>query len=178
MNLVLVGPRGSGKTTIGRLLADRLGRAFFDTDDLVAATAGATLREIFARFGEARFRDLESEVIRSLAERDCCVIALGGGALLRPANSEVLRPRATFVWLRAPIGTLVRRVMEDPQSAAQRPPLTSHGPHEEMARIVADREPLYLAVADRIVETGDRSPAEIAGEIEGWWLQSEAGGRG
>jgi len=102
-HLVLVGLMGAGKTTVGQMCAARLGRAFVDTDDLVETLAHASVSEIFASDGEARFRELEQQAVaEACASPEPLVIACGGGAVLAPANRRLLRAAGTVVWLRAP----------------------------------------------------------------------------
>ncbi len=129
MNIVLIGYRGSGKTTLGRKLADKLWLKFIDTDVLISERAGTTIAAIFASRGEAAFRDLESAVITEVAARDGQVIALGGGAILRPENLAALRQNknARIIYLYATPETLAQRIANDPNTAANRPPLTSAG---------------------------------------------------
>lgn len=148
MNIVLIGYRGVGKSTIGRQLADRMGMQFVDSDDVIVRKAQKTIREIFAQGGESLFRDLESAVIDELAQRDNTVIAAGGGAVLRPANVEKLKVHGRIVWLQAPAEVLWQRMKADTQTAANRPNLTSAGGVEEIVRLLEIRAPLYAAAAD------------------------------
>jgi shikimate dehydrogenase len=106
-NLVLIGMPGSGKTTLGRLLADKLGRTLVDTDEEIVRRAGTPITEIFATRGESAFRDLESEVIRDLSETGGRVIATGGGAILREENVDALRSNGVLVYLDRPLGDLL-----------------------------------------------------------------------
>src|SRR5207302_10302778 len=117
--IVLVGYRGAGKTTVGPVLAAKLGWDFADCDDRVEATAGTTVAAIFAREGEAGFRDRESAALAGLMARDRVVVATGGGAVLRSANRDLLKA-GFVVWLRAPAAVLDRRMTEDPTTAARR----------------------------------------------------------
>jgi shikimate dehydrogenase len=152
-NIVLIGMPGSGKTTVGKLLAARLSRPHVDTDGEIAAAAGTTIPEIFARQGEEAFRDRESEVIRRLAVRGGCVISTGGGAILRPENVAALRQNGKLFWLDRPQEQLV--------PTADRPLADSE---EKLRRLAAVREPLYRAAADVTVDAGV-SPEEAADTI-------------
>ena len=116
MNLVLIGYRGSGKGTVGRLLADRLGRPFVDTDALIEQAEGASVREIFSDRGEPAFREAEARIVRQVAALDEQVIAVGGGAVLRRENVELLRANGWLVWLRAEAEELHRRIQADRNS--------------------------------------------------------------
>lgn len=168
MRLVLFGLRGAGKTTVGRLVAERLGWPFIDTDALVVERAGRAIRDIFERDGEARFRDLETEVLRESGSRDRCVIAIGGGALERPGNHRLLGDDACFVWLTAPDAVLLARMRGDPANAVHRPPLLGGTPAEELVAIRARREPIFRELSDLELSTDGPSPRELAERITEW----------
>jgi shikimate kinase len=148
MKIVLIGYRGSGKTSIGRKLADRLWYKFVDVDDLIVAKAGKSIREIFAQDGEPKFRDIETEALREVLARDDHVIGLGGGTLGREANRTMLRESgARVIYLRCEPEVLLKRVQADPKSAENRPNLTSLGGGiEEIRQVLAAREPIYREV--------------------------------
>jgi shikimate kinase len=164
MNVVLIGYRGSGKTSIGRRLAELLGLGFVDTDILIADAAGTTIRDIFAAEGEAGFRQRESAAIASVATRDGLVIALGGGAVLNPGNLQALKAsgRAHVIWLRAPAEVLHARIQGDAATSATRPNLTAAGGLEEVRRLLAQRKPLYEAAADHEIDVSDLSIEKAA----------------
>ncbi|HEY1381697.1 MAG TPA: shikimate kinase, partial [Gemmataceae bacterium] len=140
--LYLIGPRGSGKSTVGRLLAARLGWAFADADEELEARAGRSIAAVFAAEGEAGFRDREAELLRDLARLDRHVIACGGGAVLRPESRQLLRATGQCVWLTGDAATLCRRLDCDPATAARRPALTALPGPAEVERVVREREPL------------------------------------
>src|SRR5437764_13910508 len=118
MSIVLIGYRGSGKSTIGRKLADRLWQTFVDTDELIVRKAGKSIREIFEQHGEPEFRDLEAEVVQEVSALADHVIALGGGAPMREANRELLRAAGhKIVYLRCEPEALLRRIQTDPQTS-------------------------------------------------------------
>jgi len=157
--VVLVGPPGSGKTTIGELLADRLGVAFRDTDHDVEATAGRTISDIFVEDGEAHFRALEAEAVRlALAEHDG-VVALGGGAVLDERTQRLLADQQV-VYLEVGLAAAAERV-----GFAQSRPLLVVNPRAELKRMLDVRRPVYTAVAGNIVTTDGRTPDDIADEI-------------
>ncbi len=162
MRLVLIGARGAGKTTVGRLLADRLGLSFVDTDALVEATAGRSIPAIFGEGGEAGFRLYERAVCEGLADATG-VIATGGGVVLDPVNVALLRRHARVVWLEAPPEELVSRC-----AGSDRPALTGLAPEDEVRTVLMARAPLYRAAADHCVWTGCREPEAVAGEVLGW----------
>ncbi|MCX7803700.1 MAG: shikimate kinase [Planctomycetota bacterium] len=166
MNIVLIGPRGSGKTAVGRALAERLGRPLLDTDEEVERKAGKSIRDIFEQDGEGRFRDVEAEVVREAARRDGIVIATGGGVVLRRENVEALRRNGFLVHLDAPPDTLAGRVMQDAATRARRPPLLPGlDEEEEIRRVMEARAPLYAAARHLRLDTSCASPEEVAGTI-------------
>ncbi|MBK9121133.1 MAG: shikimate kinase [Phycisphaerales bacterium] len=161
-NLVLIGYRGCGKTTVGQRLADWLGRAFVDTDAQIEAEAGRTVWEIFVSEGEEGFRQREADVILPLAVPACRILSIGGGAVLRPDNRAALKSGGVVVWLQAPAEILHARLSADARSATLRPALTGRDPLDEVRHLLAEREPLYAAVATCVVPTANRSPDEVA----------------
>jgi shikimate kinase len=168
-SVYLIGPRGSGKSTVGRLLAGRLGWAFTDADEAIEASAGQSIAEIFAAEGEAGFRERESDLLGELANRERHVIACGGGGVLRPANRQLLRSTGHCIWLTGDPRTLCERLACDPTTASRRPALTALPGPEEVARLLSEREPLYREVAHLIVATDGRSPADIVSAILSAW---------
>ena len=166
--IALIGYRGCGKTVVGRALAAQLGGTSVDTDALVVERAGLSIALIFAEQGEARFRDYEAAALREALAARPAVVSLGGGAILREDNVQLLRTSAYVVWLTAPVAVLAARVMADEATAEQRPALTPAADVVlEVAQVLAQREPRYAAVADLVVDTVGRSPAEIARAILG-----------
>lgn len=149
MATVLIGYRGSGKTTIGRRLADQLWQPFVDVDEQIVVKAGKTIKEIFDTAGEAAFRELEEEAVRNaLAESGDRVISLGGGAVLREANRALIGSGAhKVIYLKCEPKALHDRIHADPNTAANRPNLTHLGGGvEEITRLLAEREPLYRSL--------------------------------
>lgn len=164
----LIGYRGTGKTTVGRLVAAALGWPFTDVDDVIEATAGRSIAAIFAAEGEAGFRDRESAALRELAA-DRLVLATGGGAILRPENRDRLQSSGLTVWLTAPVEVIWERLQTDPTTADRRPNLTAAGGAEEVRAVLAAREPLYRATAHHAIATAGRSPDEVAADILRAW---------
>jgi shikimate kinase len=163
--IFLVGYRGTGKTTIAPLLAEKLGWHWVDADRALEHRYGKTIRLIFAEEGEAGFRDKEELLLGELCRKSPQVIATGGGVVLREANRRCLNePGRAVVWLTADGTTISERLQGDPATAAQRPDLSIGGltEIEEMLRV---RSPLYQAVAHCTVDTVGRSPAEIVATI-------------
>ena len=154
MNIVLIGYRGTGKSTVGKVLAARLGRDLVSTDHEIVKRAGRSIPEIVAEHGWEHFRDLESEVCRDLAGRDNVVIDTGGGAILRQENVDVFKRNGTLCWLTASIETIASRIGGD----TQRPSLTgSKSFVEEIQEVLQERMPKYQAAADHTLSTDGRS---------------------
>jgi shikimate kinase len=148
MNIVLIGYRGSGKSSIGKRLAAKLWMDFVDTDALIVERAGQTIRDIFAAEGEAGFRRREAEVIAEVAARDNVLIAAGGGAILKPENVAALKRNAKVIWLKGRPEVLFQHIQADAQTGATRPNLTAAGGLDEVKTILEARTPLYQAAAD------------------------------
>lgn len=157
-HIVLVGMMGSGKTTVGRVLASRLRRDLLDTDALIEERDGRSVRDIFANDGEDAFRTIEADVlVESLARPHASVIAAAGGTVLRPSNREALRASgARVVWLRADPVVLAERV----KGSAHRP-LLDDDPEGTLRKMYEEREALYREVADVIVTVDGRSVNDV-----------------
>ena len=168
MNLVLIGYRCTGKTTIGRLLAARLGWPLVDTDMLIQDRAGKSIKEIVAAGGWPEFRRLEREVIADVSARDRQVISAGGGAILDEANREALRAGGRVVLLAATPETLWRRMKADPKTLAERPNLTDSGGLAEVRKVLAEREAAYRAARHFEVSTDRDAPDDAAARILEW----------
>ena len=154
MNIVLIGYRGTGKSTVGRLLAARLGRDLVSTDAEIVKRAQRTIPEIVAQEGWENFRDLESDICRELASRDQLVIDTGGGAILRAQNVEALKKNSTVFWLTASVETIAKRIGGD----NQRPSLTGTKSFvDEIQGVLRERTPKYQAAADYVIATDDQS---------------------
>jgi len=164
-NIVLLGLMGAGKTAVGRLVAQRLARPLTDTDAMVEAQARMPIAEIFASEGERGFRRRESEVVRQASALRGQVIAVGGGAVLDPANVTHLRATGDLVWLAASVEVLAERVGDDPV----RPLLAGGGGvTERLARLQAEREAAYTAASSAVIDTDDKSPDDIAEAVLEW----------
>ena len=165
MNIVLIGYRGSGKTAVGKLLAQKLGRAFVDTDELIVQRAGLIIKDIFAREGEAGFRQREAAAIAAACANDNQVIAAGGGAVLRAENVAAMKSNGNVIWLEADAAILHARIVADAATSANRPNLTSAGGIEEVRTLLAKRSPLYEAAADARVDVSQLAPQQVAERI-------------
>jgi shikimate kinase len=156
---VVIGPPGSGKSTVGRLLAERLGVSFRDTDHDVEAAAGKAIGEIFIDDGEARFRELERSAVRdALAEHDG-VLALGGGAIL-DAGTQADLAGLPVVYLEVGLSDAVKRV-----GLASARPLLVLNPRSQFRKLMEERRPIYEGLASIRVGTDDREPADVVDEI-------------
>jgi shikimate kinase len=167
MSIVLIGYRGSGKTTVGRLLGQKLGKPFVDADELIVARTGKTIAEIFANGGEQAFRDLESKVVAEIAGHADHVIALGGGALGREKNRDAIKAaRHMIVYLRCVPEELLRRIEADRETAKTRPALTPLGGSvEEIRQLLASREPIWLEMTTHQLDVTRLSPEQATLEL-------------
>jgi shikimate kinase len=161
----LTGYRGCGKSTIAPLLADRLGWSWMDSDRLIETQAGQTIREIFDREGEPGFRRRESQVLSELLAQDRIILAAGGGAILSEDNRRSMKAAGPVVWLRAAPAVLSNRIVHDARSAGQRPSLTGRAAGEEVADVLAVREPIYRNAASIVVDVDSKTPVEVVAEI-------------
>jgi shikimate kinase len=161
LRLALVGLPGSGKSTVGRQLARRLGLPFTDSDHVIEQRIGCSIRDFFEREGEGAFRDIEESVIGELAQGPEAVLATGGGAVLRPANRECLRQACSVIYLRSTPEEVFRRVRHD----GNRPLLQVADPLARLRALYEERDPLYREAAHFIVETGRPSVATLVNMI-------------
>ncbi len=160
-NLILVGPMGAGKSTIGRLLAKELKLSFKDSDKEIEQRTGANIPWIFDVEGEAGFREREQAVIGQLCELDGVVLATGGGAVLRPENRSALRAGGRVVYLHTSVDQQLDRTSRD----RNRPLLRTANPGKVLADLMHIRDPLYREIADVIIETDERPPRMVVQEI-------------
>ncbi len=158
--ITLTGFMGSGKTTVGKVLADFLGCPFMDLDDLIVKKAGKSIPEIFAQDGESAFRQLEARLLRQTVEKyteNTVVLALGGGAVTAPASAALLHEKSVCIYLRATLETLLARLEGE---TAGRPLADA-----SLAARLAAREPIYEETAHVIIDTDGLTPDEVADEI-------------
>ncbi len=159
--LVLVGLPGSGKSTVGRQLARRLSLPFVDSDHAIEQRLGCSIREYFEREGEDRFRDIESEVLDDLSQRDHGVLSTGGGSVLRPLNRERLKSRGQVFYLRSTPEEVFRRLRHD----QNRPLLQVADPLGRLRELFDIRDPLYRETAHHVIETGRPTVAALVNMI-------------
>lgn len=164
-HIYLTGFRGTGKTSVGTLLARSLGRTVVDLDGVVAANAGKSIREIFLNGGEDAFRELESSALESVAKAENAVISLGGGAILRDANRTVIRSTGTCFWLHCDAETIAQRLQQDEVSVEQRPALTQLDELEEIRELLKARHALYQDAADYRIDTAGKTIDQVTQQI-------------
>ncbi len=160
-NIYLVGPMGAGKTTVGRHLADLLGREFIDSDHEIERKTGASIPWIFEKEGEQGFRARETVVIGDLTSRSHLVLATGGGAVTQPMNREYLKYRGIVVYLYTPVELQLQRTYRD----KNRPLLQVENPEKKLKELLQLRDPLYRQVAHYIIETNQGAARDLAQNI-------------
>lgn len=162
MNLVLIGYRGTGKSTVARLLAERLRMEVVSLDQEIVRQAGRSIPEIVKAHGWPHFRDLEAAVTKRFSERDRIIIDAGGGVILRHDNVENLRRGGMLFWLRATVPVIVARI----EGGSERPSLTAGKSFtEEVEDVLRERTPLYEAAAHHQIDTDALTPEEVATEV-------------
>jgi len=157
-SIVLIGMMGAGKSSLGRCLHRRTGLALHDTDEIVAANFGISISEIFPKFGEQRFRQAETEALRSLSATEQTIIITGGGIVLRNENVEILKRLGVIVWLDGDEETLFARATRK----TNRPLLQTKNPRKAFSQILGARRPLYANIADIRVDTSVLTDEEVA----------------
>lgn len=160
-NIILVGTMGAGKSTVGRKLAKRLDRTFYDSDRVIEEKTGVDIATIFEYEGEEGFRKREENTIAELCRLEAIVLATGGGAVLSRRNRDVLSAAGTVFYLQATVDALFERVRND----SNRPLLKTTDRKRTLARLLLQREPLYMQAADHTITTGQRGTGWIADEI-------------
>ena len=165
MNIVLIGYRCTGKTSVGRKLSERLKMAFYDTDELVKKHTGKTIGEIVEERGWEFFREKEKAVIRALPFSVDTVIAVGGGAVMQAENRRVLKRNGLFLWLTADINTIIQRMRNDGRNGEGRPPLAGDCAERETSGILEQRIPIYRRLADFTIDTSERDIEAVAQEF-------------
>ena len=162
MNIVLIGYRGTGKSVVGRIVAEKLGRECVGMDAKIVEGAGISIPEIVGKEGWPGFRDRETRLARDLAGRDDIVIDCGGGVIERPENMEALRSNSTVIWLRASVGVIVERISGD----TERPALVEGKTFTaEVAEVLERRTPLYRDSSHHEIDTDRLTPGEIADRV-------------
>jgi len=161
MNIFIVGPMGSGKSTVGKIISDELFLNFFDTDEEIENRTGASIDWIFDLEGEEGFRKRESGILEEMVQKNSVVLSTGGGIILSENNRELLSSRGTVFYLATPISVQLERTAKD----KDRPLLKNGDPGQILKELHEKRKDLYESVSDHIVETEDKSSQEVASEI-------------
>ena len=161
MNIFIVGPMGSGKSTVGKIISDEMFLSFFDTDEEIESRTGASIDWIFDLEGEAGFRKRETDILNEMVEKNSIVLSTGGGIILSDGNRELLSSRGTVFYLSTPIPTQVERTAKD----KDRPLLKDGDPEQILTKLHNEREVLYEMVSDHVVDTENKSSKEVASEI-------------
>jgi shikimate kinase len=162
-SIVLIGMMGAGKSSVGRWLERRTGLARMDVDEVVATKFGASIPEIFAKYGEEKFRDAETEVLRGLAPDRPAIIVTGGGIVLRKENVDLLKQLGMVVWLDAD----EKRLFERASRRSERPLLHAENPHQKFSELLRKRQPLYKSAAIVRIDTSTLTHDEVAETILG-----------
>ena len=165
MVITLIGYRGCGKSSIAPRLAKRLEWNWIDSDRVIEERAGCCIRQIFENEGEVGFRKRESDIIAELLQQDCLVLASGGGAILAEENRIRMKAAGPVVWLHASIEALAKRLSRDRFAGENRPSLTGRPIAEEVAEVMAIREPLYRECATIVVDSEREWPEQVARRI-------------
>ena len=161
MNIFIVGPMGSGKSTVGKIISDELFLNFFDTDDEIESRTGASIDWIFDLEGEEGFRKRESSILEEMVKQNSIVLSTGGGIILSDSNREMLSSRGTVFYLSTPVSVQIERTSKD----KDRPLLKNGDPEEILTRLQKERKDLYESVSDHVIETENKSSQEVASEI-------------
>ncbi|MGH8958359.1 MAG: shikimate kinase [Acidimicrobiia bacterium] len=168
MPLWLIGMMGAGKSTLGRIIADRKGWKFIDTDEVVMEAAGRDISELFATEGEAAFRSRECDAVDSISSHPGAVVATGGGVVLRPKNVDTMRRTGLIFWLQAEPATLAARVASEGKRTS-RPLIFEDDVEQTLRGILDDRQGAYREAADFAISTDLLSPEEAADLVEALW---------
>ena len=161
MNIFIVGPMGSGKTTVGKIVAGELFLDFHDTDTTIEKNTGVSIDWIFDIEGEVGFRKRENAILKKMVALNSIVLATGGGIIIEDQNRELLASRGTVFYLHTPLNTQVERTAKD----KDRPLLKDQDPEKVLADLQKSRQSLYEEVADHIIDTENKSGSEVANEI-------------
>ncbi|MCX7816514.1 MAG: shikimate kinase [Syntrophales bacterium] len=164
--IFLIGYRCTGKTSVGRKLAEKLDVSFFDSDELVVERAGCSICDIVSRWGWPYFRTLEKEVVKYLAKvQGPGVVALGGGSVMDEENVDALRGKGFFVWLYADVNTIVSRMIKDKKTSSTRPSLTGDDVYGETQQVLSIREGVYRSIMDAKIDTRGKELERVVDEI-------------
>lgn len=165
MNIFLIGYRCTGKTSVGKTLAEKLKWKSIDADEELVKEQGKAIADIVADQGWSAFRALETSVLKKICRKDQQVVATGGGVILDPENVQSMKEKGMCIWLKASPETIKDRIVKDQKTKEQRPSLTSQGLLEEIEEVLSKRIPLYKKAMDFSVGTDDLSVDQVCGKI-------------
>ena len=182
MNIILVGYRCSGKTAVGRLLADRLVRDFIDTDTLIEDTEGSSIEDMVDNKGWGHFRQAERTAVNKVSGMDYLIIATGGGVVMNEENIKDLKRNGIIIWLKADVKKIKERMDKDQNSGQVRPSLTGDDPAAEIRKVLDMRNPLYQKLSDFAVDTDILTVSQVAdliiSRIDKTWSADQADSTG
>jgi shikimate kinase len=164
-NIILLGYRCTGKTSVGRTVAEKLKVPFYDTDQMITDHLGKTIKAWVEEKGWASFREEEKKVIQGLFAQEPGVISLGGGAVLDPENRETIQQMGRIIWLKANIQTIMDRMKSDPQNQDKRPALSDKGWETEIEDLLIQRSPVYRQLANFYIDTEGKTVEEVTVEV-------------
>jgi len=168
-NIILIGLMGAGKSTVGRYLSKRMKRQFYDSDAVIVERTGVSIPTIFDIEGERGFRDREEQVIAELTQKQAIVLATGGGSVIREVNRKAISRAGTVVYLKGSADLLFSRIRHDPN----RPLMQTENPLQTLKDLLDKREPMYMSVADLVINTGKQKVPVLLKEIERKIIQIE-----
>ena len=177
-NVALIGFRATGKTTVGRALAAKLGWTFVDMDERLMTEFGADIQTWVQEHGWEAFRDAEARLLDQLAVGQQQVVATGGGVILRAGNRELLRQHFLVIWLQASASAIQARLSHDPKTATQRPPLTELSLQDEITVLLEERTPLYAATAHVSLDTDGQDLASLTALVLAQYKAEQVGPNG
>ena len=166
MIITLIGFRGSGKSSVGPLLATRLNMTFVDTDQQIEKETQQSIADIFAKQGEEYFRKIEAETLQTIYQQENQVVATGGGAVLNLQTQSLIQSRGPVVWLQADAETTLKRIQKDQAAGTTRPALTDLDFQQEVVTLLERREPIYRDLSDLQIDTVDATPEQIVELIQ------------
>lgn len=165
MNIILIGPRGSGKTTTGRSLSLRMNKTFIDTDELIEKYEGISIEKMVELYGWPYFRILEKKIISEVSNLNDSIISVGGGAVLDSCNRGILKKNGFIIYLNAKPEILIKRMMKDTKPIKSRPSLTGKETIEEVREILTKREHIYKNFSDFQIDTSYLGVSEVVEHI-------------
>lgn len=160
-NISLIGFMGSGKTTIGNILAEKLNFLFLDLDKIIEISENLKISEIFEKYGEVYFRNIESSIVEKVYDNENCVFSCGGGVVLNEKNMEIIKKNSTVIYLKANAKSIIERL----KGATDRPLLLVKDKEKKIKDLMNARKELYVKYADLIVDTNNKIPSDIVNDI-------------